>query len=80
MYEGLAAEHIRRAKVLLHSSNAKQGAGFQQHSKMGSLRDWIAEVDIFCFFWNPAASFWNTVASFSITAMPCLQQWTTLGK
>jgi hypothetical protein len=40
-------EIIRRATILLHSSNAEYGAGLQQHFKRGTLRDMVAKMDFF---------------------------------
>jgi hypothetical protein len=50
MCECLAAENIRRVKGTASLLQREEGAGLQQHSKMGWIRDWIADEDVYCFF------------------------------
>ena len=59
-------EIIRRATILLHSSNAEYGAGFQLHFEEVQPSRLSAKTNFFASFLN--------------LAVPSLQQWTTLGK
>jgi len=43
---------ISNGSVLLHSSSAQHGAGFQQHYKKGTLREWTAKTDFFASFFE----------------------------